>query len=83
MISKNCPENLGISHAHADAIQAVGRVLECYDTDKSFPVWGFGAGVPPSGTVSHCFRLAPELEVQGVQGILAAYRQVYILICIS
>lgn len=58
---------------------AVGRVLEGYDADRSFPVFGFGAGLPPSGAVSHCFSLGAspaQPEVQGVQGILEAYRQV-------
>lgn len=57
---------------------AVGRVLECYDTDRRFPVWGFGAALPPSGAVSHCFSLGgtpQNPEVDGIQGILGAYRQ--------
>ncbi|KAF9577353.1 hypothetical protein BGW38_007481, partial [Lunasporangiospora selenospora] len=37
------------------AIRSVGNILECYDTDKKFPVYGFGAKV--NGTVSHCFAL--------------------------
>jgi hypothetical protein len=55
----------------------VGAVLEHYDTDKQFPAWGFGAALPPSGTVSHCFALngnPADPEVAGVQGILEAYR---------
>ncbi|KAF9401030.1 hypothetical protein BGX21_002900 [Mortierella sp. AD011] len=39
------------------AIRSVGNILQCYDTDKKFPVYGFG-GKP---------------EVDGVDGILAAY----------
>ncbi|KAF8941089.1 Copine-8 [Dissophora ornata] len=39
------------------AIRSVGSILEKYDTDKKFPVYGFG-GKP---------------EVDGVDGILAAY----------
>ena len=34
------------------AIQAVGSILEAYDTDKRYPVHGFGAKLP-NGTVSH------------------------------
>ena len=66
------------THLYADAITAVGRVLEHYDTDKQFPAWGFGAALPPSGAVSHCFALngnPADPEVAGVQGILQAYRQ--------
>jgi hypothetical protein len=57
---------------------AVGQVLEKYDTDRRFPVWGFGAALPPTGAVSHCFSLGANHsspEVEGVSGILAAYRQ--------
>lgn len=63
----------------ADAISAVGMVLEHYDTDKRFPAWGFGAALPPAGTTSHCFALNGDPsrpEVEGVKGILQAYRWV-------
>lgn len=63
---------------YEQAIGAVGQVLERYDTDRRFPVWGFGAGLPPSGAVSHCFSLSSnpsQPEVQGIQGILEAYRR--------
>ncbi|KAG0335537.1 Copine-8 [Podila horticola] len=56
------------------AIRSVGNILQCYDTDKKFPVYGFGGRV--NGAVSHCFALNgnPQYpEVDGVDGILAAY----------
>ncbi|KAG0221437.1 Copine-8 [Mortierella sp. GBA43] len=56
------------------AIRAVGNILQNYDTDKKFPVYGFGGKV--NGQVSHCFALNgnPQFpEVEGVDGILAAY----------
>lgn len=62
---------------HADAISAVGFVLEHYDHDKLFPTYGFGAQLPPTNVVSHCFPLngnPHNPEVAGVQGILQAYR---------
>jgi hypothetical protein len=37
------------------AIKAVGEIIEDYDTDKLFPVLGFGARLPPDGRISHCF----------------------------
>ena len=61
----------------AEAIKAVGHVIEHYDTDKSFPAFGFGAALPPAN-VSHCFALNGNIsnpEVAGVAGILQAYRQ--------
>ncbi|KAI8603400.1 Copine-domain-containing protein [Dissophora ornata] len=56
------------------AIRSVGSILEKYDTDKKFPVYGFGGKV--NGQVSHCFALNgnPQYpEVDGVDGILGAY----------
>jgi len=37
------------------AIRSVGSILQCYDTDKKFPVYGFGGKV--GGVVSHAFPL--------------------------
>ncbi|KAL4445388.1 hypothetical protein ABPG77_011213 [Micractinium sp. CCAP 211/92] len=71
---------------YEDAISAVGLVLEHYDTDKRFPCWGFGAALPPAGTTSHCFALngnAGNPEVQGVKGILEAYRQALMSVRLS
>ncbi|KAF9283461.1 Copine-9, partial [Mortierella antarctica] len=56
------------------AIRSVGNILQCYDTDKKFPVYGFGGKV--GGVVSHAFPLngnPANPEVHGVDGILAAY----------
>jgi hypothetical protein len=61
------------------AINAVGRILEDYDADKMYPVYGFGAKVKlPNGSyslVQHCFPVyGGGVEVKGVDGILQAYR---------
>lgn len=61
---------------YEEAIMGVGRVLEVYDLDKRFPVFGFGGRVGGNAT-SHCFALTGDEylpEVQGVHGILFAYR---------
>ena len=58
------------------AIMSVGKILAHYDSDKKFPVLGFGARTPPEYAVNHCFNLTfnPECpEVEGVDGILDAY----------
>ena len=61
------------------AIHAVGDVIEFYDMDKAFPVWGFGGRPNGQPTVSHCFSIVPGGgEAQGVAGIAEAYRN-----CIS
>ena len=52
------------------AIKSVGSVLAPYDSDQLIPVFGFGARLPPTGEVSHCFPLTlnhQRPEVYGVQ----------------
>jgi hypothetical protein len=63
-------------NAYQHAIHAVGNILQEYDSDKKFPVYGFGAKLP-SGVVSHCWPLTGDEtspECAGVQGILDAYK---------
>jgi len=58
------------------AIVGVGEVIKDYDTDKLFPVFGFGAKIPPNGAVSHMFpcNFNPGNPfMNGVDGILKAY----------
>ncbi|KAL7191613.1 hypothetical protein ACSBR2_023651 [Camellia fascicularis] len=65
----------GRPNAYQRAILEVGEVLQFYDSDKSFPAWGFGAR-PIDGPVSHCFNLngsSTYCEVEGIQGIMTAY----------
>eukprot|EP00537_Pseudo-nitzschia_pungens_P001137 CAMPEP_0172367806 /NCGR_PEP_ID=MMETSP1060-20121228/23762_1 /TAXON_ID=37318 /ORGANISM="Pseudo-nitzschia pungens, Strain cf. cingulata" /LENGTH=635 /DNA_ID=CAMNT_0013092179 /DNA_START=237 /DNA_END=2144 /DNA_ORIENTATION=- len=57
------------------AIFAVGSILAKYDSDNKFPVWGFGAKY--SDRVRHCFQCGTDVEVEGVQGIMDAYRGVF------
>ncbi|CAL4196829.1 unnamed protein product, partial [Meganyctiphanes norvegica] len=48
--------NANTPNQYCTAIQAVGTIIEDYDTDKFFPVLGFGARMPPDyTTVSHEF----------------------------
>ena len=62
---------IGAFNQYEAATQAVGSILENYDYDKSFPVYGFG-GVPGhmgSPQVNHCFPLngnPANPEIQGV-----------------
>ncbi|KAG0254668.1 Copine-8, partial [Actinomortierella ambigua] len=56
------------------AISSVGNILQHYDSNRKFPVYGFGARV--NGAVSHCFALNgnPSYpEVEGLDGILRSY----------
>lgn len=68
-----------INH-YQEAIRAVGHILEQYDTDKTYPVFGFGARVKGSDgeymAVQHCFRLQVdgETEVKGIDGVEKVYK---------
>lgn len=72
---------LGGNNQYEHAIRSVGTILEAYDSDKSFPVYGFG-GIPRymgAAQVSHCFPLNGNLqnpEVLGTEKVLELYRQV-------
>jgi hypothetical protein len=58
------------------AIQAVGEIIQEYDPTKRFPAYGFGARVPPSGTICHNFPLtfSESPYCEGIEGVLEAYR---------
>eukprot|EP00347_Sterkiella_histriomuscorum_P004805 403359029 len=60
------------------AILSVGGIIENYDSDKCFPVYGFG-GIPThmnKTSTSHCFPLngsQKNSEIKGCENILAEY----------
>lgn len=68
--------NGGRLNPYEHCITVIGSVLEQYDKDKKFPVYGFGARVrdPTSGewtAVQHCFPIfGGGMEVVGAEGIL-------------
>ncbi|OMJ92385.1 hypothetical protein SteCoe_4827 [Stentor coeruleus] len=76
---KNSLHHIGekAGNEYERAIWEIGGILEAYDTDKYFPVFGFG-GVPHGKhEASHCFPLTGDLQnpyVLGTQGILDLYR---------
>lgn len=57
------------------AITAVGGIIARYDSDQKFPVFGFGAKY--NNVVQHCFQLGGRAEVDGIQGVLQAYRSTF------
>merc|ERR550539_1918517 len=57
------------------AISSIGGILADFDTDKKFPVWGFGAKY--SGQVYHLFQCGQSAEVDGVRGVLDAYHKTF------
>jgi len=59
------------------AIKSVGEIIEDYDSDKLFPVLGFGARLPPRGDVSHLFYVNGHPDnpyCERVGGVLSAYK---------
>ncbi|XP_075223664.1 copine-8-like isoform X2 [Lycorma delicatula] len=65
-------------NCYEQAITAVGSIIQDYDSDKLFPVLGFGARLPPDGRVSHEFfvNMDPNSPYcNGVPGVLDAYRK--------
>ena len=60
------------------AINAVGSILQYYDSDKLIPVFGYGAIVPPQKEeASHCFALNGNIfdpEVDGLEGVMTVYK---------
>lgn len=70
---------LGANNQYESAICNVGNVVEPYDADRSFPIFGFG-GIPRHmGTngISHCFPINGNMgdpEIQTIQGVIATYR---------
>ena len=63
---------------YMEAINSVGNILVPYDSDQKIPVFGFGAKLPPNyDKAHHFFNLNGQdnPEVNGVEGIIAAYKQ--------
>ncbi|XP_039338119.1 copine-9 isoform X5 [Mauremys reevesii] len=64
--------------AYAMALKAVGEIIQDYDSDKLFPAYGFGAKIPPDGSISHQFPLNSDMEnpsCMGIDGVLESYFQ--------
>ena len=71
---------MGPSNQYEAAILNVGQVVEPYDADRSFPVYGFG-GIPRhmgQSSTNHCFAMngnPAQPDICGIQNIIATYRQ--------
>lgn len=56
----------------------MGSIVQCYDSDKKIPVFGFGAKVPGlKNKVSHCFALNGNIfdpELDEIEGVLECYK---------
>lgn len=88
------PESLhyvsgGIPNCYEQAITAVGSIIQDYDSDKLFPVLGFGARLPPDGRVSHEFFVNMDPNSPYCSGVAGSICVVYsinildlVLLCI-
>jgi len=69
---------LGAHNQYETAASQVCSILESYDSDKQFPVWGFGGKPNWLGQMNmHCFPLNgnPQLPyVATANGVLQLYR---------
>ncbi|CAJ1410273.1 unnamed protein product [Effrenium voratum] len=55
--------------AYASAIRSLGEVMSVYDNDNCYPIYGFGAKIPPShSVVSNCFALTGDFFQPEVEG---------------
>ncbi|CAM9116727.1 unnamed protein product, partial [Phaeothamnion confervicola] len=66
----------GRLNQYAQAITGVGEVLEFYDSDKRFPLYGFGGKPYPNTPALHCFAVngrEDDPEVTGIAGVLETY----------
>lgn len=63
-------------NSYEQAISACGSIITCYDSDQSFPVYGFGALLGNNKNSNHCFNLTfrSDPRVQGLGGIINAYK---------
>ena len=51
----------GAPNQYVTAIQAVGDIIQDYDSDKMFPCLGFGARIPPF--LLHCIRFVEHTHL--------------------
>jgi hypothetical protein len=62
----------GTLNDYEKALTSLVGILEIYDDDRKFPVWGFGADF--DGNTSNCFHCSGSREAVGVSGVTNAYK---------
>ncbi|XP_069699446.1 copine-8-like [Periplaneta americana] len=66
-----------VPNQYEQALRAVGEIIQDYDSDRLFPVLGFGARLPPDGHVSHEFFVNMDQQnpyCNGISGVMDAYK---------
>jgi Copine len=66
----------GALNDYEETITCVGNAIDKYSASSEYCVYGFGAKFG-DGIVRHLFQCGPNPTVQGVNGILEAYRNVF------
>jgi hypothetical protein len=64
-------------NSYEKAIRSCGDIVAYYDYDQLFPVYGYGAVLPGSNQVSHCFNLnfnPQDPNVHMIDEVLTTYR---------
>ena len=62
----------GLLNEYEKVLTAISSILMKYDSDKKIPVLGFGAKF--HGVLNNCFQCGPTQEVNGINGVIDAYR---------
>jgi hypothetical protein len=65
----------GSLNDYEETITAIGEVLDVYSKTKDYSVWGFGAKF--GGQVRHVFQCGATKTVNGVDGIITAYKSMF------
>lgn len=65
----------GTRNAYESAISKIGNIIQEYDSDKCFPMFGFGAKIGIDRKL--CFRMGQKEEVCGASGLVEAYNQTF------
>ena len=71
-------------NSYHTAIDAIGTVLQEYDSDKKVPAFGYGGLY--QGTTNHCFPLnfnPANPELPGIPAVLAAYKNTFTYVGLS
>ncbi|MGL4951706.1 MAG: VWA domain-containing protein, partial [Mycoplasma sp.] len=71
-LSENC-------NWYESAIRECGTILANYDSDKIYPVFGFGAIIKGKSGVNHCFPwnlCENEPGIKGIEEVITAYKEI-------
>ena len=65
-----------IPNSYEKVIKTCGDIVAYYDADQLFPVFGYGAILPETHQVNHCFNLNFQVDpnVNTINGVINVYR---------